>query len=160
MGKRGPKPQPLALRIAKGNPGGRPLNIHEPKPDRAGTTPPKWLAAESKIVWKEIVDALDVCGILKKTDIHALALACDAIARYRVYLEACRAGLDIMEMHHDDGSVKYRQVAPSASLCMKWQAAAMRALCEFGMTPSARSGIVGGDGKDADPLTAFIRKQG
>jgi P27 family predicted phage terminase small subunit len=40
---RGPAPTPTHLRILKGNPGKRPLNKAEPKPEKGPVDPPDWL---------------------------------------------------------------------------------------------------------------------
>ena len=45
MAQRGRKPKPTALKMLEGNPGGRPLNTKEPKPEKKRSRAPKPAAA-------------------------------------------------------------------------------------------------------------------
>ena len=47
MGRRGFAPEPTVLKVIKGNPGKRPLNVREPKPKPIKPTCPAWLDAEA-----------------------------------------------------------------------------------------------------------------
>ena len=44
MATRGRKPKPTAIKELEGNPGKRPLNANEPKPERKAPRCPGWLA--------------------------------------------------------------------------------------------------------------------
>ena len=48
MGKRGPRPRPTALKLARGNPGKRRLNTDEPKPRTGVGDCPDWLDKEGR----------------------------------------------------------------------------------------------------------------
>ena len=48
MAQRGRKPKPTAMKVLEGNPGGRPLNKNEPKPDKKAPRCPAWLEEEAK----------------------------------------------------------------------------------------------------------------
>ena len=47
MATRGRKPKPTALKVLEGNPGKRPLNENEPKPERKAPECPSWLEPEA-----------------------------------------------------------------------------------------------------------------
>lgn len=56
MAQRGRKPKPTALKMLEGNPGGRPLNTKEPKPEKKAPRCPSWLEDEAKKsgnVWRK-----------------------------------------------------------------------------------------------------------
>ena len=56
MAQRGRKPKPTALKMLEGNPGGRPLNTKEPKPEKKAPRCPSWLEDEAKksgSVWRK-----------------------------------------------------------------------------------------------------------
>ena len=48
MAQRGRKPKPTAIKELEGNPGGRPLNPNEPRPDKKAPRCPSWLEEEAK----------------------------------------------------------------------------------------------------------------
>ena len=48
MAQRGRKPKPTAIKELEGNPGKRPLNDAEPKPEHKAPPCPKWLEPEAK----------------------------------------------------------------------------------------------------------------
>ena len=48
MATRGRKPKPTALKVLEGNPGKRPLNENEPKPENKAPRCPSWLEQEAK----------------------------------------------------------------------------------------------------------------
>ena len=71
------------------------------------------------------------------------------------YLEQCRRGLDVLVLKDDNGKVKYMQTSPAASQLNKLAQSMLRIEQEFGMTPSARTGIDATD-KKKNPLDEFI----
>ena len=52
MATRGRKPKPTALKELEGNPGKRPLNDREPKPEKKAPPCPKWLNDDAKKEWR------------------------------------------------------------------------------------------------------------
>src|SRR5262245_15675518 len=59
-GQRGQAPMPTRLKILRGNPGRRPLNDAEPKPEAGIPKCPSWLSRKEKAEWKDITP--DYCG--------------------------------------------------------------------------------------------------
>lgn len=81
MGKRGPKPKPTRAKELAGNPGKRPLNDREPRPERGAPTCPGWLSKEARAEWRRVCPELDRLGLLcRKVDRAALAAYCQAYA--------------------------------------------------------------------------------
>ena len=78
---RGRKPIPTALKMALGNPGKRPLNMHEPKPVTAIPTCPAHLMPAAKTEWK-LARYLHDLGVISELDRAALAAYCQAYGRW------------------------------------------------------------------------------
>ena len=154
MGLRGPTPKPTAIRILEGNPGRRPLNKQEPKPEQGAPTCPQWLDKEAKTEWRRVVPQLDRMGLLTKIDRDALALYCDAWSQF---LAARRILKDRGFTYILDSG--YVQQRPEVSMYHKLQAMLRGWTHEFGLTPSARGRMTVGDkAEDADPFEAFLNK--
>jgi len=58
MATRGRKPKPTALKVLEGNPGKRPLNLNEPKPEKKASKCPSWLEPEAKKEWRRMSKTL------------------------------------------------------------------------------------------------------
>ena len=94
MAQRGRKPKPTALKMLEGNPGGRPLNTKEPKPEKKAPRCPSWLEDEAKKEWKRMAKVLEQMGLLTEMDMAAFAGYCQAYARWKEaeeFLEDCMA---------------------------------------------------------------------
>lgn len=83
MAARGRKPTPTALKVLEGNPGKRPLNENEPKPNKKAPTCPKWLEPEAKKEWRRLAKQMEALGILTEVDMAAFAGYCQAYARWK-----------------------------------------------------------------------------
>lgn len=89
MGKRGPAPEPTALKAFKGNPGKRPLNGDEPQFPPGTPTCPEWLGDIARAKWFELLGVLTkVPGLLRSGDGEALALYCEAYEEMRLAQDA------------------------------------------------------------------------
>lgn len=134
MGARGPVPKPTKLKLIEGNPGKRPLNQNEPKPEPIAPDPPKWLTGEAKKEWLRVAPELEKLGLLTRVDMAALAGYCQAYATW-VKAEKIlkKEGLTFTTPNG------YIQQRPEVSIAQK-SLQIVRGFCaEFGLTPSARS---------------------
>ena len=59
------KPTPTAIKELEGNPGKRPLNTKEPKPEKKAPSCPKWLEPEAKKEWRRLAKQMEQIGILR-----------------------------------------------------------------------------------------------
>ena len=138
MGRRGPRPEPTALKVLKGNPGGRPINDSEPKPQPVAPKCPRWLSKEAKREWRRLVKELEPLGLLTVVDGIALATLCEEWATY------AQAQRTLTERGH---TYEYVNKAGEANIIARPEVGianksfmAIKAMCaEFGLTPSARS---------------------
>ena len=147
MAMAGRKPKPTALKVLEGDrgKGRRPLNEHEPIPPKGGVKCPSWLLPEAKKEWKRLAASLEAMGVLTMADLTAFAGYCQAYARWR-------EAEDFISQH---GSIfktpsGYVQQVPQVSIAQTNMKIMLKFCEQFGLTPSARSRIVGGEGA-ADP---------
>lgn len=136
MGRRGPAPEPTALKRLKGNPGKRALNDSEPRP--AATMPrcPSHLQGEARAEWKRVAKTLHQSGLLTQVDRAALAIYCQAWARWvKAEAQVARHGEVVKSAA---GNVMQNPYLSIANRAMKQMREMAR---ELGMTPSARSQI-------------------
>ena len=143
MGKRGPPKQPTVLKLLKGNPGHRPINKLEPKPASDSITPPAWLVKTSLKKWNEILPGLIATGVVTNADVETLARYCTMHEQFLFCLKEIRAGRDQIEIKDPKtGEVVNIKSTPAAVNIFKLSAQMLQVEQHFGMTPSARSGIV------------------
>ena len=156
MGRRGPKPEPTILTMARGNPAKKQINAREPKPKSGNIKPPKYLTGESLKCWKEVTPGLIATGVMTEADVPTLARYCTMYEQWLRYLAEVRAGRDVLTIFNDDGSVKYQQQTPAATMQQKLATSMLRIEQEFGLTPSARTGIVAQKEDEHDPLAKYL----
>jgi P27 family predicted phage terminase small subunit len=92
--------------------------------------------------WDEVVPKLIGMGVMTNADIDTIARYCTMHEQFVKYLDQVRRGLDVLVIRDDKGKVKYMQSTPAATMMTKLAASMLRIEQEFGLTPSARSGIV------------------
>lgn len=130
MGRRGPKPQPTALKIERGNPGQRPLNHDEPVLAAPQTTLPDGMTGRAKDEWLRLVDELTNKGVLTVGDMHGFEQYCTLVGEIDKYEKLIRkAGL---EQAHALGYANY---------LLKLRTQCRQQAAHLGLTPSSRSGV-------------------
>lgn len=130
---RGPKPTPTALKIVRGNPGKRALPENEPTP-QPGATAPSWLTPLAAQHWPTVAQQLEEAGVLTVMDAPALALYCEAFARWKQATDhVLQHGQAVTS---PTGVVKQ---SPYLLIANKARDQMAKMLIEFGMTPSSRS---------------------
>ena len=138
---RGRKPVPTALKKLRGNPGKRPLNDAEPKPDVVVPECPDHLSEAARKEWFRITAELKALELITLIDRAALAAYCDAYALWE------NATIALNRIANTKPKDVGEQRLLYAEECMaygkrKQGLKEMKAfLVEFGMTPAARSRI-------------------
>jgi len=156
MATRGRKPKPTALKVLEGNPGKRPLNMNEPKPEKKAPKCPSWLEPEAKKEWRRMSKQLEELGVLTQVDAAAFAGYCQAYARWKEAEEFLSKHGTIFKTPSG-----YIQQVPQVSIAQTYLKI-MRDFCsEFGLTPSSRSRIaVDNAVKDcADPMEKLLMRR-
>ena len=135
MGARGPSPKPTNLKILEGNPGKRPLNHDEPKPE-LGAECPDWLSNVARSEWQRLAPVLERCGILTAADQNALAAYCDSVANY---VRATRQ-IECLESLTEKGP-HGTKMAPIISAQRNYADLMIRFGSKLGLSPSDRTSI-------------------
>jgi P27 family predicted phage terminase small subunit len=145
--------KPTVLKLIQGNPGRRPLNKDEPKPEPAIPSCPRHLNPMAKLEWRRVSKLLHEVGLLSEIDRAALAMYCQCWGRW---VEAER------ELEKSGPLVKTRNsnypiVNPYLSIANKAMRQMASILAEFGMTPASRSRIKAGvPSTERDPFQELL----
>ena len=145
MATRGRKPKPTALKILEGNPGKRLLNENEPIPPKGNIKCPTWLLPEAKKEWKRLAPSLEAMGVLTMADLTAFEGYCQAYARWKEAEAFITQHGSIFQTPSG-----YVQQVPQVSIAQTNMKIMLKFCEQFGLTPSARSRIVGGENSDEE----------
>lgn len=137
--KTGPRPQPTRIKELAGNPGRRPLNKAEPQPPVPEYAPraPRFLNAEGKRAWRELVKILLRIGLYTEIDKYALALFCQAWGRW-VQVEREIAKLPSLLLETQNG---YQYQTPLLGIANTAWEQVRKMAGEFGLSPAERSRV-------------------
>jgi P27 family predicted phage terminase small subunit len=133
---RGRRPTPTRLKMLTGNPGKRPLNHDEPRPEAAIPDCPVELSPAAKAEWTRLVEDLAALRLLTNLDRAALAAYCGA---YALWAEATEAIQKYGAMVKSPSG--YPIQSPYVSIANRQAELMMRIASEFGFTPASRSRI-------------------
>ena len=154
MATRGRKPTPTAIKELEGNPGKRPLNDAEPRPQKKAPACPKWLDAEAKKEWRRLAKTMEAMGVLTEVDMAAFAGYCQAYARWKQAEE--RITDRGLVMRTPSG---YAQQVPYISIAQQYLRLMNQFAEQFGLTPAARSRIIAGSengGRGSDEMDDLL----
>lgn len=154
MATRGRKPKPTALKVLEGNPGKRPLNKFEPKPENKAPKCPTWLEKEAKKEWRRMSKVLEGLGVLTEVDAAAFAGYCQAYARWKEAEEFLSKHGTIFKTPSG-----YIQQVPQVSIAQTYLKIMKDFCSEFGLTPSSRSRISVNEklGENDDPMERLLK---
>ena len=96
---RGRRPKPTRLKVLTGNPGKRPLNNAEPRPEAAVPNCPDELGETARREWNRLVGELASLKLLTNFDRAALAAYCGAYALWAEATEAIARGEVLYRQH-------------------------------------------------------------
>lgn len=133
---RGRRPTPTRLKMLTGNPGKRPLNADEPKPEAAIPECPAELGDVARQEWNRLVEQLEPLRMITHLDRAALASYC---AAYALWAEATQAIQTYGAMVKSPTG--YPIQSPYVSIANRQTEIMMRIASEFGFTPASRSRI-------------------
>jgi P27 family predicted phage terminase small subunit len=133
---RGRRPKPTRLKLLTGNPGKRPLNANEPKPEVAMPDCPVELGLVARREWDRMATELASLRILTQLDRAALAAYCGAYAMWAEATESIQKYGTMVK-----SPTGYPVQSPYVSIANRQAEIMMRIACEFGFTPASRSRI-------------------
>lgn len=132
----GRKPKPTILKIVSGNPGKRPLNKREPRPECVIPECPEAIQGEARKEWDRITQELHAAGLIDSISRAAIAGYCE---HYEQWVNASAA------VRKYGTVVKAKSGFPMQSPYLGIMNTALsemrKFMVEFGMTPSSRSRV-------------------
>ena len=134
---RGRRPKPTRLKVLTGNPGKRPLNQSEPRPEPAIPDCPPELGEVAQREWKRLVHELAPLRMLTNLDRAALAAYCGA---YALWADAATEAIQKYGAMVKSPS-GYPIQSPYIAIANRQAEIMMRIAAEFGFTPASRSRI-------------------
>lgn len=146
----GRRPKPTAIKEMMGNPGKRPLNECEPRPDGVPTCP-RYLSKAARKEWRRVAPRLVAMGsgMLTEVDRAAFACYCQAVGRIEdAERELVKYGNVIKTPKGYPIQNPYLAIANKATDQIRQFAV------EFGMTPSSRSRVQVGTAGARDAQTS------
>jgi len=133
---RGRRPKPTRIKALTGNPGKRPLNQAEPRPEPVAPDCPPELGGPAQREWARLVDELTKLGLLTNLDRAALAAYCGAYAMWAEATEQINKFGTMVK-----SPTGYPVQSPYVSIANRQAEIMMRIASEFGFTPASRSRI-------------------
>jgi P27 family predicted phage terminase small subunit len=133
---RGRRPKPTRIKVLTGNPGKRPLNKYEPRPNPVVPDCPPELGPAAQREWGRLVRELSSLNMVTQLDRAALATYCGA---YALWAEATEAIQKFGAMVKSPTG--YPMQSPYISIANRQAEIMMRIASEFGFTPASRSRI-------------------
>ena len=151
----GRHPIPTAIKIARGNPGQRAINLDEPQPPPADCTPPDTLSDVGVEKWLELAHLLTKMGVFTLADRSAIERYCLLHEQWMIVVKHVRE--NGMTQITQTG---YSQLTAEGSLFKSLPGDLLKLEQQFGMTPAARSSLKVTDAAAAaDPLDAYIKSR-
>jgi P27 family predicted phage terminase small subunit len=159
MGIRGPAPLPSNVHQLRGNPSRLPANKlrDEVQPVIEIPDAPEHLSPQALQEWQRISVELQALGLVSKIDMAALAVYCQAYGRY------VQAEMKLKELG-DAGLIEstpsgYKQIGVWLQISNRAVDQMRQFLQEFGMSPSARRGLVATPQVQADMFSEEGQQQ-
>ena len=139
MGKRGPRPAPTEIKLARGTLR-KPRNS-EPQPPATGIAMPAHLGEIAQARWRELLPLLQAMRVMTDADVEALARYCDTYEWWLAVRAKLRKEGDTYPILNDGGEVKYIAQRPEVSIAHKLAQQLRQLEQDFGLNPSARTSL-------------------
>lgn len=161
MGRRGPAPQPTALKLLKGETRKARLNPDAPKPIRMLPTAPADLGPRAREVWDRQILSMGSTGVLTPVDGDALRAYCEAVERYEEAARLLR-GSGPLVMGARGTATKPEYVRNPLHQIARDNAMLIRLFArDLGFVPSGREGLhPGGIEDEGDAFDAWLGSGG
>jgi len=134
--KPGPSPKPTVLKVIQGNPGRKPLNKAEPKPNSVALECPSELSDDAKAEWNRLYPYLFRTGLLTEADLTAFSAYCQTYGRWIVAERALATEGELLTT--DKGNIVQN---PRLWVANKALDQMYKFMSEFGLTPASRSRV-------------------
>jgi P27 family predicted phage terminase small subunit len=141
---RGRRPKPTRIKLLTGNPGKRPLNDAEPRPEPSIPDCPAELSELARREWDRLAVELGPLRVVTNLDRAALAAHCSAYALWAEAMEAIQKFGAVIKSPSG-----FPVQSPYLAIANRQTEIMMRIASEFGFTPASRSRIAAP--KNGDP---------
>jgi len=143
MGRRGPKPEPAAIKEKKGS-SRRPIGS-DPAADATSSTPsrveaPSWLKKEGMDVWTRLAPRLTAMNLLSQTDAETFARYCRNFARWLKMQKVLDDEGETYESESVSGG-KLKRAHPAYLIADRLERQLIAAEACFGLNPAERQRI-------------------
>jgi P27 family predicted phage terminase small subunit len=147
----GRRPQPTAVKLARGNPSKTALNLREPKPPPGEIRKPKGLSVLAGEVWDELAPICRYMGTLTRADVKPFARLCELQADLDKACEAKDApGFGMFTVSQDfDGAPKVGLHA-AIKLEKDFSSIIRPYYALFGLDPYSRARLTTGKHEESD----------
>ena len=144
---RGRKPTPTEIKLARGNPGRRPVNLHAPQYDPIDPAcPPELESPRAREEWQRLIGELSSRAHITTVNRGTLIAYCTQYGLYHELLDQAQPRVLGGRAH------------PVLRTAFQALALMQRAAAELGITPSSRSRVVAGPPTDEGDV--FAQHQG
>jgi len=157
MGRRGPAPQPTALKLLKGETRSSRLNRDAPRPVSKLPLMPDDMDPRAKEVWRRQIESMGGTGVLTVADGDALRAYCEAVSRYEAAASLLAQSGPLVRGARTGDLIKnpLHQIVRDNAVLIRLFAR------ELGFVPAGREGIrPGGIGENDDPFEAWLSEGG
>lgn len=146
---RGRKPKPTVLKLLNGNPGKRPINPREPKPEHLSEAcPPELEQVDAKAEWERtIIPAIRRGQVTAADRVFAIA-HCELWATWRSQLADAARHPHVVAAGKDS---KHPMPNPARGMANKTFLLLAKVDAELGFTPTSRSRVTA-SGRDDDTV--------
>ena len=148
---RGPKPQSTDLKILRGNPGKRRLNLQEPQYPAGTPTKPTWLDEYAGEEWDRLVRVMSEARLLTTADFGILlstVLAYSQLKRNELALQKFKSDSYVVKDRRGNRAMKPRPEILRAEVVRKQYTSF---LCELGQSPVSKSRVKAIPANTEDP---------
>lgn len=141
MGKRGPKKEPTALKVLKGNPGKRPIESDEVKLAPSFMNCPDYLDDYAKEVWNDLVPKLEKYGLFTEVDYIEFTNLCVLVSVVRQAYDIIRKKPKTKRLTFENVNTGNDQVRAELQIISNNVKIISQLSAKFGLSPSDRSGL-------------------
>jgi P27 family predicted phage terminase small subunit len=149
---KGPRARPVPLKLREGErPDRRPRNPPTAPIAATAPLPPEHLSDVAAETWNRLAPQLHSKGLLTEWDLEMFGIGCEAYAKWRRASQLVNDS-DVLIRGYRGSLVRN----PASQVARENGEVVLRWAREFGLTPSARSGIDLGEGDDDGALNRLL----
>lgn len=154
----GPPKKPTILKVLQGTKRKDSAHPNEPMLKSVELVPPDWLSATAKEAFEELARLLGPAQmrVATKADRMALELLCDAYAEFRALRAILKKKGRTYTMRTKSGDRMPVQ-RPEVSMASDAFARTTKMLCQFGLTPAAKTKVGSTPIEERDPFEEFLK---